>query len=212
MESIPIHQANEPQYNIVEIFHSLQGEGYNTGLPCIFVRFGKCNLACPWCDTPYNDYFNLSMSELLKQIECFDCKNIIITGGEPTIQPKLQYLLDKLKSRGYFLAIESNGLKEIPSQIDYIALSPKAMYQHKYQRHVISHADEIRIVNDGDILDFCLHIEQLISASHYYLSPCERDGEMNILDTIEKLGELNQRVVGKHWQLSLQTHKLANIE
>ena len=37
----------EPHFNIVEIFESLQGEGFNTGMPSIFVRFGKCNLDCP---------------------------------------------------------------------------------------------------------------------------------------------------------------------
>ena len=38
-------------YRIVEIFETLQGEGFNTGMPSIFIRFGKCNLACP-CAIP----------------------------------------------------------------------------------------------------------------------------------------------------------------
>lgn len=42
---------SNPRFPIVEIFESLQGEGFNTGMPAIFVRFGKCNLTCPWCDT-----------------------------------------------------------------------------------------------------------------------------------------------------------------
>ncbi|HIB41286.1 MAG TPA: 7-carboxy-7-deazaguanine synthase, partial [Candidatus Poseidoniales archaeon] len=32
------------------MFYSVQGEGYHTGIPSIFIRFGGCNLACEWCD------------------------------------------------------------------------------------------------------------------------------------------------------------------
>ena len=39
------------EYNIVEIFHSVQGEGFRNGIPHVFIRFGKCNLRCEWCDT-----------------------------------------------------------------------------------------------------------------------------------------------------------------
>ena len=36
---------------INEIFYSLQGEGYHTGIPAIFVRFSGCNMKCSFCDT-----------------------------------------------------------------------------------------------------------------------------------------------------------------
>lgn len=203
---------NHYVYRIVEIFETLQGEGYNTGMPSIFVRFGKCNLACSWCDTNYHQFKMMSLDEIMQQIHQFSARNIIITGGEPTIQPHLEYLLNTLKSEGYYIAIETNGLNAVPTQIDYIATSPKRLYADAYQKKCLKKADEVRIVVDGDVLDFCEEIEQKIQAQRYYLSPCEQNGVMNILETITLLGRLNARVGRPHWQLSIQTHKLAGIE
>lgn len=202
----------QPSYRIVEIFESLQGEGFNTGMPSIFIRFGKCNLACPWCDTNYNQFEPKSLDEVLDIVHGYTARNVIITGGEPTIQPHLDPLLDTLKAEGYFLAIETNGLKPVPAQIDYIATSPKRLYEKAYRKKHIDFAHEVRIVVDGDVRDFCEQMENTIRAEHYYLSPCETDGRMNMLDTITQLGQLNARPGRPHWQLSIQTHKLANIE
>lgn len=88
------------EYRIVEIFESLQGEGFNTGMPSIFIRFGKCNLACPWCDTDYNRYETKALGEIMQIVNNFTARHIIITGGEPTIQPKLELLLSELKIAG----------------------------------------------------------------------------------------------------------------
>lgn len=201
-------------YRIVEIFETLQGEGWNTGMPAIFVRFGKCNLACSWCDTNYHDFRFMTLNQIIDNVQKFNTHNIIITGGEPTIQPNLEKLLDKLKELGYFLAIETNAIKAVPSQINYIATSPKRMYRDVYQKHCITHADEVRIVADEEegLLQFCEEIENKIQSPRYYLSPCERNGEINILHTITMLGKLNARPHKPHWQLSIQTHKLAGIE
>ncbi|EMY45506.1 7-carboxy-7-deazaguanine synthase QueE [Glaesserella parasuis] len=201
-----------PEYRIVEIFETLQGEGFNTGMPSIFIRFGKCNLACPWCDTNYNQYETKTLADIMQVVKGFSAKNIIITGGEPTIQPDLAYLLDTLKAAGYFIAIETNGLKPVPPQIDYITTSPKRLYQKNYLKHHIPFANEVRIVVDGDVLAFCEQIESTIKAERYYLSPCEENGVMNMLETITQLGKLNQRPNKPRWQLSIQTHKMAGIE
>lgn len=204
---------DNPSYRIVEIFESLQGEGYHTGMPAVFIRLGKCNLACTWCDTDYLSFRPMSLYEILHTVAAYASRNIIITGGEPTIQPHLSQLLDALKARGYRLHLESNGLQAIPEQIDYAAVSPKAAYAEKYSAVGTKRADEVRIVADGDVLAFCGQIEQTIRAERYYLSPCERNGEMNIHHTIRQLGRLNSRGTGfPHWQLSVQTHKWAGIE
>ncbi|STZ76792.1 7-carboxy-7-deazaguanine synthase QueE [Bergeriella denitrificans] len=203
----------DPQYRIVEIFESLQGEGYNTGMPAVFIRLGKCNLACSWCDTDYLTFKMLSLSEILGRLKNHTARNIIITGGEPTIQPHLDSLLDALKAQGYYLCIETNGLNPAPPQIDFISASPKACYAEKYAKQCIKTADEVRIVADGDVTAFAEEMERKIRARHYYLSPCEQNGEMNIYDTIRQIGLLNSRPDAPvHWQLSVQTHKWAGIE
>lgn len=117
-----------------------------------------------------------------------------------------------MKAEGYFIAIETNGLKPVPPQIDYIATSPKRLYQKNYLKHHIPFANEVRIVVDGDVLAFCEQIENTIKAERYYLSPCEENGVMNMLETITQLGKLNQRPNKPRWQLSIQTHKMAGIE
>ena len=204
---------SEPTYRIVEIFETLQGEGYNTGMPSVFIRFGKCNLACHWCDTNYNEFGFMSLSQIMHKVHQFTARNIIITGGEPTIQPQIEILLNQLKSESYFIAIETNGLKDVPAQIDYVATSPKRLYAQAYEKRCLQRADEVRIVVDGDdVFDFCEQIEQKIQSPRYYLSPCEHHGEMNVLQTIALLGKLNARVAKPHWQLSIQTHKLCGID
>ena len=53
------------EYNIVEIFHSVQGEGYRSGIPHVFIRFGKCNLRCEWCDTNFDEFEAQTVESIL---------------------------------------------------------------------------------------------------------------------------------------------------
>ncbi len=202
------------EFRIVEIFESLQGEGYNTGMPAIFIRFAGCNLNCVWCDTNFRQYTRFTLEQLLTKVKQYTSKNIIITGGEPTMVKALPELLLPLKQAGYYIAIESNGLGKVDPLIDYIALSPKFCYQARYQKIAQPTASEVRIVaeNHADFLPFCQYIEQNIQAKRYYLSPCEKKGEFNMFETIELLGKINQNRNDNKWLLSIQTHKFANIE
>ena len=63
-ESVVLDGDMAKSYNIVEIFHSVQGEGYRSGIPHVFIRFGVCNLRCEWCDTNFDVYEQKSVAEL----------------------------------------------------------------------------------------------------------------------------------------------------
>jgi 7-carboxy-7-deazaguanine synthase len=71
------------KYKINDIFYSIQGEGFNTGKPFIFVKFSGCNLKCSYCDTNTNSYKEFTLNELMESIKKISCKNILLTGGEP---------------------------------------------------------------------------------------------------------------------------------
>lgn len=75
------------KYRINEIFYSLQGEGRNTGRATVFVRFSGCNLRCPFCDTDFKEYTEMTADEILETIRPWKrCGFVVLTGGEPSLQ------------------------------------------------------------------------------------------------------------------------------
>ncbi len=46
--------AAAPRAPLIEIFHSIQGEGRFVGMPMTFVRTATCPLRCLYCDTPHS--------------------------------------------------------------------------------------------------------------------------------------------------------------
>ena len=189
-------------YDLVEIFESLQGEGRNTGRPCVFVRFAGCNLACPWCDTDVAKRFSLSLGDLLSEIEQFKAKSVILTGGEPTIREGMPGLVAALKAAGYWIAVETNGTAapDWLADVDYVACSPKAEYAG---RVVLTRADEVRVVaSSEDVVAFCAQVRGRIAATDYYVSPCDRGGEIDFATAKSVLARL------PGWSLSVQLHKI----
>lgn len=118
-------------YPVVEQFVSVQGEGHHVGLPMAFVRLGGCNLHCEFCDTPRDATVKMSTpAEVLvcveESIRGTQVKWVCITGGEPSIHD-LAPLLSALRSRPYYVAVETNGTRQLlpAERPDWITVSPK---------------------------------------------------------------------------------------
>lgn len=135
---------------INEIFVSIQGEGNYLGLPCIFVRTQGCNLHCPFCDTKETwkeGTDDKSPMDILAEVNRF-CMNdkislVVITGGEPCLQPDIQDVVDLLMVNGYTVAIETNGTQETPVGA-WITTSPKP--ENNYMINPACHPKELKYV------------------------------------------------------------------
>jgi len=197
-----LNQKNniEQLFPIVEIFHSVQGEGYHSGIPSIFIRFGGCNLRCPWCDTDFDTWTDMSIAEIVNELSKYDCDRIIFTGGEPALQD-LVTLSGFLKPLGYYLSIETNGTIEIPSDtIDWICVSPK-----KGAKFKLKYGNELKLVYPQE--EFNPDRFKELEFDHFFLQPMDgEDLQKNILQSVSYCIE------NPLWRLSLQTHKIMGID
>ena len=207
------------KYRINEIFYSLQGEGHNTGRAAVFVRFAGCNLRCSFCDTEFDSYHEMTAEEILDAIKSYPAHFIVLTGGEPTLQVDEEFV-DLLHQYGYEVAMESNGTRPAPRNLDWLTVSPKSR-DVWHAECGMKLPDELKIVFDEHTdpesfltSHFTLHTSHFTlhtsRKSLLYLQPCDTgDAERNarILHCcIEYIKEHPE------WRLSLQTHKLTGIK
>ncbi len=114
---------------IAEIYKSIQGEGRLTGTPSVFVRASGCNLRCWFCDTPYASWEpegqDYAVDEIIAEIEEWDCRHVVLTGGEPMLFAELIPLCGELRRRGRHITIETAGTLYLPVECDLMSISPK---------------------------------------------------------------------------------------
>ena len=105
---------------IIEVFHSLQGEGPLTGVRTTFIRTARCNLRCTWCDTPYS--FGpgraRSIDSLLSEVARHRTHHVCLTGGEPLLQGESVELVERLADRGVTTVIETGGSLDVSPYLD----------------------------------------------------------------------------------------------
>jgi 7-carboxy-7-deazaguanine synthase len=115
---------------ISEIFHSIQGEGLLLGVPSVFIRTSGCNLRCRWCDTPYASWNpegeSLDIEQILRRVGGYDCRHVVLTGGEPMVAAGIRELAAALRAKGFHITIETAATMS-PGGIacDLASLSPK---------------------------------------------------------------------------------------
>ena len=93
---------------INEIFYSLQGEGFHTGTPAVFVRFSGCNLRCSFCDTRHEEGVMMTDEEIVEKVSSFPARMVILTGGEPSLWID-KALISRLREAGKQICIETQG-------------------------------------------------------------------------------------------------------
>lgn len=206
------------RYSIKEIYYTLQGEGFHTGQAAVFCRFSGCNLwsgreedrekaICRFCDTDFwgtdglngGKYTADELADKILEIWPFDEEAFIVfTGGEPGLQLD-RTLIDTLKAKHCYIAIETNGTLDLPDGIDWICMSPKAGTDIKLRT-----GDELKIVypqagiNPLDFSDWAF--------SHKFIQPMDSEQ-----------AEENTRAAIKfckthpEFKLSIQTHKYLDI-
>ena len=122
---------------INEIFYSLQGEGYHTGTPAVFIRFSGCNLKCDFCDTRHEEGEMMTDEDIVNEIGKYPAVMVILTGGEPSLWIDDAFI-DLLHHAGKYVCIETNGTKpnarcvldilDLPSNIQFLI--------HHYHKNV----------------------------------------------------------------------------
>ena len=195
---------------INDIFYSLQGEGYNTGRAAVFIRFAGCNLRCSFCDTEFDTYREMTDEEIITAIKDYPARFVVLTGGEPTLQVD-EAFVDLLHQHGFEVAMESNGTRPAPKNLDWLTVSPKLCRGERREERGERLPDELKVIFDEDTTpeSFLPPLSSLLSPL-LYLQPCDTgDAERNatiINKCIDYIKEHPQ------WRLSLQTHKLIGFK
>ena len=204
-------------YVVKEIFHTLQGEGAQTGRPAVFCRFAGCNLwsgrevdredaDCKFCDTdfvgtdgPGGGRFEDAPALAAKCAEIGrDTRFVVLTGGEPMLQVD-QALIDALHAHRFVIAIETNGTLAVPVSIDWICVSPKAGTEIRQRT-----GHELKFVfPQTDLEPAAL---EALDFEHYFLQPM--DGPDQAGNTALAIAYCKAHPI---WRLSLQTQKLIGI-
>jgi len=155
--------GNWRKMKISEIFYSIQGESSFTGLPCAFIRLAGCDLRCTYCDTQYafNEGTEMSLSEVLEAIKEFATRLVLVTGGEPMLQPSVHELFAQLLERDYTVLLETGGhisLKDVDPRVHKIMdlkCPSSGMDSHNDYGNIryLTQKDELKFVV-GDRRDF----------------------------------------------------------
>ena len=193
---------------VMEMFYSIQGEGFHAGKAAYFLRIGGCDVGCHWCDVKESwnaDFHTLSSIEkILEEISKHVVDTVVITGGEPLMW-NLNYLTIALKNAGYMIHLETSGAYGLSGNFDWICLSPKKMQPPLDTIKPFVSELKVIINNKHDLIWANDQRNGLNVDCAFYLQPewSKRDKAMPlIIDFIKD---------NLDWSISLQTHKYMNI-
>lgn len=196
------------QFPIMEMFYSVQGEGFNSGMAAFFIRLAGCDVGCHWCDVKESwdaeKYSLQSMDDILIQTQNPSIHNIVITGGEPCMYD-LTVLTKKLKEQNKYLMLETSGAYEIKGSFDWICVSPKKKMNPLDESLKLANELKVIIYNNNDFTWAEKNASQTSPMCKLFLQPEQSTFNMSVEKIIDYV-KLNPQ-----WRISLQTHKFMNI-
>ncbi len=196
------------QYPVMEMFYSLQGEGYHQGKAAYFIRLAGCDVGCVWCDVKESwdasKHPVLSIEEIVSSALAHPGRLAIITGGEPLLY-NLDALTAALKKAGFEINIETSGSSPMSGNWDWVCLSPKKFKAPLSES--IAAASELKVVifNKHDFDWAETYAKQVPASCKLYLQPeWEKANEITplIIDYIK---------ANPNWELSAQLHKYIQV-
>ena len=220
-------------YPINEMFQTLQGEGFYTGAPAIFIRLQGCPVGCSWCDTKhtwekYADkqqslsaivqktaeseaWADASVEQLLAVVrdQGWTAKHIVITGGEPALYD-LTALTEYFEQQGFQCQIETSGTHPIRcSAATWVTVSPKVNMRGGYDvlNSALLRADEVKhpVGRQRDIDALDLLLSQVPPSSQRIIA-------LQPISCKKAATELCiATCIARNWRFSMQTHKYLNI-
>ena len=194
-------------FRINEIFYSLQGEGFHTGTPAVFVRLSGCNLHCAFCDTQHQTGEKMNTQAIVDEINRYpNAPLIVLTGGEPSLFIDEVFVEELKQKTGKRIAIETNGTRPLLGNVDWVTLSPKTGFDGgDTEPCVLKQCDELKVVYLGQDLTQYDHIK----AKYRFLQPCFSEDEAQCQINMKSCVDAVMNNPG--WRLSLQTHRILHI-
>lgn len=208
-------------YKVKEIFYTLQGEGTHAGRPAVFCRFSSCNLwtgresdrsraICKFCDTDFvgtdgEGGGKFADADGLADAVAARWPNegagepmVVCTGGEPLLQLDDE-AVQAFKTRGFYVAVETNGTVRPPAGIDWLCVSPKIG-----SKMIVDAGQELKFVVPQADVD--PQIFEQLSFDNFRVQPMDGPDLQANTEFAVKFCLSHPR-----WRLSLQTHKFLGI-
>jgi 7-carboxy-7-deazaguanine synthase len=195
-------------YPVMELFYSLQGEGYHQGKAAFFIRLAGCDVGCVWCDVKdswdASKHPVLSIEEIVAAAAAHPSRIAIVTGGEPLLH-QLDPLTTALKAAGFQTHIETSGSSPMSGSWDWVCLSPKKFKAALPE--AIKAANELKVVvfNNSDFAFANSFVKDVSVDCKKYLQP-----EWEKSDTMTPL-VIEYIKSNPSWELSAQLHKYIQV-
>ncbi|MEE3717298.1 7-carboxy-7-deazaguanine synthase QueE [Tumidithrix elongata RA019] len=198
---------------VVEMFHSVQGEGVWLGTNAFFIRLAGCDVGCPWCDTKISwnakRHPQRSISDLVAEAVKASPWMVVITGGEPLMHD-LTALSAALKEQGLRVHLETSGAHPFTGAFDWVTFSPKQFKPP--HASIYSHVNELKVVvkSPEDLVWAEQNAQQLspnMNQHNQYMQYLQPEW-----DTPSSKDLILQYVLQHpQWRVSLQMHKFLGV-